>query len=1134
MSTEILEIGGKELHPGFYIDTYKYVRPIGKGGMAEVLLATDPSNKEFAIKVLKQNRFKVGKRRFSREFRTLAKMHHPNVIQVDSYGDVFGHPYIAMEYVDGADLHKEIREFRDLSLADRWTRVREILIDLSKGLEHIHSHGVVHRDLKPSNILIDQAGRCIITDFGIVKELNSDDEQSTSLVGTWAYASPEQISGQDLDHRSDLYSLGIILYAMLCSRRPFSAKNLAGYSRLHNKQPPKKPTEFIPEIPTIYEDICLKLLEKSPQDRYQSAHEILIDLGVVEGQQEQLESLINQIPFFQVDICSQLLTTIHNFPNKMVIISGEEGFGKSRLLSHLELKLQNLRIPHTRIRIPTHQSAYESALALIQYIAKESGDETLFRTLRLHSTMLTEKMEMSIHHKLFDEACAALQELLQERPQVVLIDDIHLAQQGSYDFFMLLSQKLMEKQQLPLFFFMTSPMPIPQFSNAELISIEPLSKQDIESVLTRITPQQNDLSLIAEKIYNETDGIPLFLNAFIKQMQEEGLLKKHGLHYIFQKSASEIAKQNFNIPPTIRQLVKQRLSELPESEIQLLKLLAVSGRSLHTDVFLELLPFDEDTVFDCLDQLLQQRLIVDHKVGFDEYFDLYRRKYGDVLYEELTSEARIKLHQQLAEYFEQHQSLLNINVIQQIGEHYRCANKSGKAYFYLALSAIKLLERGLINAAIHNIQQAIPLTKTAKQEMGDAEFQEARLRILQTQSSIAHNRGQWQEAIKHLKTQLRYAKTSNIRHLIIQTQLEISDVYSRLGENDLALERVSEVLLDCQEHHDIPNQIEAYHQLVAIYWNKGNTQECLNLATKGLALTKTDEYSLPKAKILLSMSSIQANLGKLSLACEQMHQSAIILRKLLRKELLSVVLCNLAEVYLWRGMWMEALENAEESLRLSEETMHLAGQTQSNLIMALAELEMGYYSKSSQYARNAVRLATALQASDLEALGNFILAQIQISLDNPKEALQLLQLAQSQLKKNDPEKYQTSIYIAIANVLCLMNKPQAGEQVVMALLPHLQKLSPIRQAENAYWLAKYFLLQNQIPQAIEYAEKGDALALSRDMFGLSIKLKALLLNLSDDEQYHQSFQQLFDRLSINMPDEERSLMSDHLKYLNLD
>ena len=229
------EMGGVPITPGMVIGNYCYVRPIGKGGMANVLLAQDPNNKPVALKVLKQNRFKTGKRRFRREFRSVARINHPNVIRVYSFGDYFSHPYIAMEFIDGIDLHTTIRNFREKSLSYRWQRAEEILTDLSRGLACIHEHGLIHRDLKPSNILLNDQGACKISDFGIVKSINTDPEQSTTLVGTWAYASPEQISGQPLDLRSDLYSLGIILYAMLTGRRPFAADNMAGYLKLHKE-----------------------------------------------------------------------------------------------------------------------------------------------------------------------------------------------------------------------------------------------------------------------------------------------------------------------------------------------------------------------------------------------------------------------------------------------------------------------------------------------------------------------------------------------------------------------------------------------------------------------------------------------------------------------------------------------------------------------------------------------------------------------------------------------------------------------------------------------------------------------------------------------------------------------------------
>ena len=121
-------MGGVTLHPGEYIGSYRYIHPVGKGGMANVLLASDPSNKLFALKVLKASRFQTGRARFGREFRALTRLRHKNVIRVDSFGDIFGHPYIAMEYVEGTDLHSIIRSFRDLSLSQRWQRTKSILI----------------------------------------------------------------------------------------------------------------------------------------------------------------------------------------------------------------------------------------------------------------------------------------------------------------------------------------------------------------------------------------------------------------------------------------------------------------------------------------------------------------------------------------------------------------------------------------------------------------------------------------------------------------------------------------------------------------------------------------------------------------------------------------------------------------------------------------------------------------------------------------------------------------------------------------------------------------------------------------------------------------------------------------------
>jgi len=1100
--------------------------------MAEVLLGYDPSNAPFAIKVLKANRFKAGRRRFSREFRTLSKMNHPNVIQVDSYGDIYGHPYIAMEYIKGTDLHKEIRQFRDFPLAERWVRVREVLVDLSKGLAHIHSHGVVHRDLKPSNILIDETGRCIITDFGIVKELNSDVEKSTVLVGTWAYASPEQITGQELDHRSDLYSLGIILYAMLCSRRPFAASNMAGYSKLHSEQPPRPPSDFIPEIPTVYEEICLKLLSKSPQDRYQSAQEILIDLGEVQGQKKAVASMVEQIAFFKTDLPSELLRMVQQNHNHTALLVGDEGFGKSRILSGLTNKLSSLHIPHVRIRLRENPDPFEGGNKLIQYIAKESGDERLHLLWKEYGRLSA--ADPTLQAKLLDRATQQMRKLLQERAQVILIDDLHCAQTLSLQFFKQLWDRLAIHLNLPLFFFISSQQPVNTFQQANNVPLKLLSVSDIAEIVQKMvkTGPSSDIDIIAERIYNETDGVPLFLNAFIQQLLEERVLQKDGKRYIFSKSAKDIASQKFNIPPSIRDLVLNKLSKVSEVELQILHWLAVSNRELHLDALIHLTDLDDDVLFDTLDDLLQRRMILERKSGLDEYFSLRRRKYGSVLYDTMQPNQRIEMHKVLAEHLESSTSLHNIKAIQHLSHHFRCGEIAGKAYQYLSIAALRLWERGLLQSAMENVEYAHPLTKNAKQELSEADFAKSRFQLLQVRSAMATNRGEWKEALKHLKTQLRYAKSFENWTVLLQTRLAIGDIHTRLGNMEKGLEFIEGVLEDSRAREHIPTQIEAHYQLCAAHWESGDLKSALQSAQNGLNLTREGEQTLPRAKILLSMSSIQAHFGKITTACSQMEEAISILKALKQKELLCIVLSNLAEVQLWRGMWLEATENAEASLLLSQENLYQVGQGQARLVLAQSAFERGFYSQATQHAKEAQRISVEIQTPILGAQAAFILAKIQLDLDNPTAALPLLKSARATLQENDPEQYQIAVHLTMAVAFFQVHQHKTGRTIVKAVEQYIDKVAVARKLTNLYWRARCAQFSNDIPKAITTVKEAIALSQKFEMFGWCLKLHSLLFALSNDEDDESAWLQIFNRLTQEWPEADRLLMRDHLQFMH--
>ncbi len=1133
MSDDNLIIGGLEIQPGVYIDNYRYHSKIGFGGMAEVLLGYDPSNSPFAIKVLKANRFKAGRRRFSREFRTLSKMNHPNVIAVDSYGDIYGHPYIAMEYIKGTDLHKEIRQFRDWPLAERWTRVRQILIDISQGLAHIHSHGIVHRDLKPSNILIDENGRCIITDFGIVKELNNDVEKSTVRVGTWAYASPEQITGQDLDHRSDLYSLGIILYAMLCSRRPFAASNMAGYSKLHSEQSPRPPSDFIPEIPTVYEEICLKLLEKSPQDRYQSAHEILIDLGEVKGQKKAVEAMVEQIPFFKTDLASELLRLVQQKPFHTGLLIGDEGFGKSRILSRLEQKLAGLQIPHHRIRLTEQSTPFEGGNAFIQYIVKESGNERLHMLWKQYGQVSS--TDQSLQTKLFEEATTQFRKLLQERAQVILIDNFHNVQELSMLLFKQTWERLALRLNLPLFFFVSSQQPVETFDQSQATPLKLLSQEDIADIISQMTRNTNSTehtAAIAKKIHSETDGIPLFLNAFIQQLFEERVLQKNGSRYTFAKSAKEIAEQTFNIPPSIRQLVSTRLSNTSTIELTVLKWLAVSGQEMHLDSLMELMQIDDETLFDAIDELLQKRLLLERKSGMDEYFRLRRRKYGTVLYESLPLTERAEMHRAIAEQLERATSLHNLNGVQQLGHHFRCGDVPGKAYQYLAWAAHKLWERGLVQNAIQNVQYANPLVKNAKKELSEQEFSRSRLRLLKVSSNISINRGEWKDALKHLKTQLRYAKSLDNAETLLNTKLSIGDMHTRLGDMDKGIAVFESVLEEATDIHHRPSQIEAHYQLCGTAWAQSDLRTALHHAQQGLGFTQPKEQTLSKAKILLSMSSLQAHFGKIDTACAQMEEASTILRTLHQRELLCIVLSNLAEVLLWKGQWLEAHKIASEGLELSLDSFYQLGQGQARLVLSQSAFDRGLYSEANTHAKLARKISHDTQTPSLGASAEFLLAQIQIALDNPTGALPLLKSARKTLQENDPEQYQMSLHLTMAIAFEQAGQSNTAATIVRSIKQYLHKAPAIRQVANHYWLTRYYHFAGKTGDAVQAGLHCATLASTAKIDGWSLKIRSLLSHIQDTPDSNKHFTDLFETTTADWPEEERLLMRDHLHSIH--
>ena len=262
---------------GTMMQHYRIVEKIGAGGMGEIYLAEDTKlNRKIALKFLPTHLCQDDdcRARFKREAQAVAKLNHPNIVTIFEVSEYNDRPFFAMELIEGRSL-RELAAEKDL----RFDRILELAIQICDGLRAAHEKKVVHRDIKPSNIVIDAYGRPKILDFGLAAIQGGEHLTKTgSTLGTIRYMSPEQVDGETVDHRSDLFSLGIVLYELITGRTPFERNNEAATLKSIGQDAPEPLERYKSEIPDELQRIVSKLLEKDPSTRYQSTASVISDL----------------------------------------------------------------------------------------------------------------------------------------------------------------------------------------------------------------------------------------------------------------------------------------------------------------------------------------------------------------------------------------------------------------------------------------------------------------------------------------------------------------------------------------------------------------------------------------------------------------------------------------------------------------------------------------------------------------------------------------------------------------------------------------------------------------------------------------------------------------------------------------
>ena len=306
------------------IGHYAIIDQIGRGGMGEVFIARDTRlDRKVALKVLSSDVVADQERlhRFEREAKTLASLNHPNIVTIYSVEELEGTHFLVMELVEGETLRGAINRGQ-LSLA----KFFEIAIPLTEALSAAHERGITHRDLKPENIMVTESNRLKVLDFGLAKLTHGDPMSDTlrmeeaqtltqkgCIMGTVPYMSPEQAQGKPVDHRSDLFSLGIILYELLTGQRPFTGDSIAELISSILRDAPRPLYEIRPDVPLPLVFLIERCLEKDPRARYQSAQDIFEELKEYRKEIEIVEAVSSGKKRVSMDT----IPTSWNIPRRM-------------------------------------------------------------------------------------------------------------------------------------------------------------------------------------------------------------------------------------------------------------------------------------------------------------------------------------------------------------------------------------------------------------------------------------------------------------------------------------------------------------------------------------------------------------------------------------------------------------------------------------------------------------------------------------------------------------------------------------------------------------------------------------------------------------------------------------------------
>jgi len=1000
---------------------YRIDAQLGEGGMGVVYRAHDTVlDRPVAIKLLSSHFTGAGTERLLREARLVAQLDHPHIVAVYDAGQVDGRPFIAMQLVGG----KSLRE-ASVSIED----AVEIVGKVCQALAYAHERGLVHRDIKPDNIMLTDAGLVKVMDFGLARsEGRTRLTQAGTVLGTVAYMAPEQVLSGEADARSDLYSLGCVLYEMVTGRPPFTGSDPITIISQHLQVPPVAPHWYNPKISPELEGIILKLMAKDPAERYESAGETraaleqltagaalsgaeaaAISPAMLLGTVMRTRLVGRDSELRELKSSLELAASGHG---QVVLVEGEPGIGKTRLLQEAQVyaRLRGFIVlvgrcyeQETGVPYMPFIEMFGGRLGGIERSAllDELGDTApefiqLIPQVRRALPDIAPSPPLDAVQerlRLFASVAEYLTRLSRRAPLALVLEDLHWADAASLSLLQHMARTLRGERVATLGSYRDVEVDrehplsdaLREMNRERLfngISLRRLQRDGVGTMVRTMFEIEGVSDEFLDLLYGETEGNPFFVEEVLKSLVEEGALYREDGRWE-RKAIAEI-----EVPKSVREVIGRRLERVSDPCRHALGLAAVIGRRFRFETLQSVGELPEDQLLTAIEEAITAQLVREESTAGEVEYDFVHALMREVLYDRLSLRRRMTLHQKVGETLERQHAGRMSAVVEDLAHHFtRAPHGVGlqKAIQYSIDAGRKAMSVFAHEEAVRYFQNALELLAETGDDRRAAETQVAVAEAYTYLGNVAGITGAYLSALKYYEQHEATDESARVEALL-------GEALGRVREFSEAIPHLERALTLWGPDDRSEAVIRATLGLGRALLFIGRSDEAVAHLTHGLALATEQGARALQADAEVTLG-LAAQYSRDFETAGRHYSNAISTVERSEEPLATYVrsraLGNLSYVHNERGEWVQAVEALKHALAEARRIRDVAGIVLILNILAYRHLLFGEWDAARTYAAEGARVPSSANEGSraiLHRLDGDVQTWIEFGWDSLKNA----------------------------------------------------------------------------------------------------------------------------------------------------